>query len=609
MSEDKAALEQGPIDLAREAEFALGDMLVRPATREIVISGAPRSLQPRVMQVFVALARRGGAVLARDDLVRECWEGLSVSEDAINRCISQLRRLSEQTEGRAFTIETVARVGYRLLAAEPPEPSAAPEAELSIVVIPFANTSPDKDQEYFSDGLSEDLINQLAQIDRLRVVGRTSSFALKGRTDDLRTIGQKLGVTHVLEGSVRKSGNRVRITAQLIDGKAGDHVWAGRYDRDLSDIFALQDEISQAIITALKLKLLPEEKKSIENHGTDNPEAYDKYLRARALYYQSGSAELLRAIEIFREALALDPDFALAWYGLYMASMTTLMWIPKDAARKEMAEANVHVLELAPDAWWTHALRTQQFIMERKWTEADAAAKAALAAASASDVDAAHACASFQWTVGCCKETIEHLERARRADPLSLVASGFLQLALDDAGRPDDAQVEYERSKDLAGDHGLWDWAAVTRLWRRKGADPSAIKAQYGVFLRNQSRPMALHRVLLDRLDDMNSARVAIRQAFEDPANQDSLRMAEIVCCADHFGDKDLALAALRRTFLELNGISYSMLWYPSEIGFRTDPRFKMLIRDLGIYGYWRTSGKWGDFARAKGDDDFEIIK
>ncbi len=370
-------MEQGPIDLAREAEFALGDMLVRPAMLEIVVKGRPKTLQHRVMQVLVALARRDSAVLARDDLVRECWEGLSVSEDAINRCISQLRRLSEQTEGRAFAIETVARVGYRLIAAEtaikPEDSSAALQAELSIVVIPFANTSPDKDQEYFSDGLSEDLINQLAQIDRLRVVGRTSSFALKGRTDDLRTIGQKLGVTHVLEGSVRKSGNRVRITAQLIDSATNGQVWAGRYDRDVSDIFALQDEISQAIITALKLKLLPEEKKSIENHGTDNLDAYDKYLRARALTNQMGAANLKRAIELYRQALALDPSFRWAMGGLVQALSNYAAAAPEYRAEtlKEMNTVYEREVAIETRRWVSLSTRAMQLQIRRDYWGAE----------------------------------------------------------------------------------------------------------------------------------------------------------------------------------------------------------------------------------------------
>ena len=148
-------------------------------------------------------------------------------------------------------------------------------------MLPFANMSGDPEQEYFSDGISEDIITDLSKVSALWVAARNTAFTFKGKHVDVPQVARQLKVSHVLEGSVRKAGGRVRITAQLIDGATGGHVWAERYDRDLNDIFALQDEISQAIVAALKLKLLPEEKKAIEQRGTTNPEAYKLYLMAR----------------------------------------------------------------------------------------------------------------------------------------------------------------------------------------------------------------------------------------------------------------------------------------------------------------------------------------
>ena len=154
-------------------------------------------------------------------------------------------------------------------------------APISICVLPFANMSGDPEQEYFSDGISEDIITDLSKVSALWVAARNTAFTFKGKHVDVPQVARQLKVSHVLEGSVRKAGGRVRITAQLIDGATGGHVWAERYDRDLNDIFALQDEISQAIVAALKLKLLPEEKKAIEQRGTTDPEAYKLYLMAR----------------------------------------------------------------------------------------------------------------------------------------------------------------------------------------------------------------------------------------------------------------------------------------------------------------------------------------
>src|SRR5262249_30968121 len=164
-------------------------------------------------------------------------------------------------------------------AATPVRPAAAPR--VTICVLPFANMSGDREQEYFSDGISEDIITDLSKVSALAVVSRNTAFTFKGKNVDVAQITKQLKVSYVLEGSVRKAGGRVRITAQLIEAATDNHVWAERYDRDLSDIFALQDEISEAIVKALKLRLLPEEKKAIEQRGTSNPEAYNLYLMAR----------------------------------------------------------------------------------------------------------------------------------------------------------------------------------------------------------------------------------------------------------------------------------------------------------------------------------------
>ena len=176
--------------------------------------------------------------------------------------------------------------------------------------------SGDLEQEYFSDGISEDIITDLSKVSALAVVSRNTAFTFKGKHVDLPQVAKQLKVTHVLEGSVRRAGGRVRITAQLIEASSDNHLWAERYDRDLNDIFALQDEISEAIVKALKLKLLPEEKKAIEQRGTTNLQAYNLYLMARQ-HYASGQLSDIRksdtVIRLSRAAIDLDPDYARAW--------------------------------------------------------------------------------------------------------------------------------------------------------------------------------------------------------------------------------------------------------------------------------------------------------
>jgi adenylate cyclase len=200
--------------------------------------------------------------------------------------------------------------------ATPAPPATGGAARLAICVLPFANMSGDPEQEYFSDGISEDIITDLSKVSSLVVASRNSAFMYKGTKVDVPKVARELKVSHVLEGSVRRAGGRVRITAQLVDGSSNDSVWAERYDRDLNDIFALQDEISQAIVKALKLKLLPEEKKAIEQRGTDNVEAYNLYLMARQTYITGNTADDRAASAIIRlcsRATEIDPDYARAW--------------------------------------------------------------------------------------------------------------------------------------------------------------------------------------------------------------------------------------------------------------------------------------------------------
>jgi adenylate cyclase len=194
--------------------------------------------------------------------------------------------------------------------------------DVSICVLPFQNMSGDVEQEYFSDGISEDITTDLSKVSALEVIARNTAFTFKSQSVNVCEVAKKLGVSHVLEGSVRKVGNQVRITAQLIDGRSGGHVWADRFDRDLTDIFTIQDEISKAIVRALKLKLLPEEKKAIEQRGTNNAEAYNLYLLARQYWVSGNHGDARREERVMRicsKAVEIDPYYAEAWALLAMA--------------------------------------------------------------------------------------------------------------------------------------------------------------------------------------------------------------------------------------------------------------------------------------------------
>ena len=220
---------------------------------------------------------------------------------------------------------------------------------ISICVLPFVNLSDDSEQEYFSDGITEDIITDLSKISALEVVARNSAFTLKGKVIDAKEVARTMEVSHVLEGSVRKAGSRLRISAQLVAGETGRHLWAERYDRDLTDIFAIQDEISHAIVDALELKLRPQEKKAIEQRGTSNAEAYRFYLMARQQWIGGTFGDVKRDEAIARicqQAVQLDPNYAEAWGLMAIAQAELRFWHGKEANALPAAE---HALSIRPD--------------------------------------------------------------------------------------------------------------------------------------------------------------------------------------------------------------------------------------------------------------------
>ena len=231
---------------------------------------------------------------------------------------------------------------------------------VSVCVLPFANMSGDPEQEYFSDGISEDIITDLSKVSALWVAARNTAFTFKGKHVDVPQVARQLKVSHVLEGSVRKAGGRVRITAQLVDGATGGHVWAERYDRDLNDIFALQDEISQAIVAALKLKLLPEEKKAIEQRGTTDPEAYKLYLMARQYYITGNFGNVRRSeaiIRLCRRAIEIDPNYARPWAMMAGAQINLRFFFGREG--DDGLAAAERAIELDPNLAEAHAAKSQ----------------------------------------------------------------------------------------------------------------------------------------------------------------------------------------------------------------------------------------------------------
>ncbi len=256
--------------------------------------------------------------------------------------------------------------------------TAKPRITASICVLPFVNMSGEPEQEYFSDGISEDITTDLSKVSALEVVARNTAFSFKGQNPNVQEVAKQLAVSHVLEGSVRKAGGRIRINAQLIDGVTGKHLWADRYDRDLTDIFEIQDEISKAIVDALKVKLLPQEKTAIENRGTSSVDAYNLYLMARQQWINGSVGDLRRdesIIRLCRQATALDPEYARAWALMALAQVELRFVHGQDEDALAAAERALEIDPALPEA---HCIRARYLEEDGKADEAEKQIRTAL---------------------------------------------------------------------------------------------------------------------------------------------------------------------------------------------------------------------------------------
>jgi len=317
-----------------------------------------------------AMAEPGGVIVSKTVRDQVAGKGDFAFDDLGEHAVKNIER-----PVHVFALRAPANVDAELPASAVPPPQRP--QRLAICVLPFANMSGDPEQEYFSDGVTEDIITDLSKVSALSVVSRNSAFTYKGRHTEIAQVARALKVTHVLEGSVRKSGNRVRITAQLIEGATDSHLWAERYDRDLNDIFALQDEISEAIVGALKLKLLPAEKKAIEQRSTTNPEAYKLYLMARQYNATGNSRHRDIAIRLSRRAVEIDPTYARAWALLALCQSNKRL---VDAGTGDDGwEAAERALSLQPDLAEAHAAKGRILGDQGRYDEAIVEHRAAMA--------------------------------------------------------------------------------------------------------------------------------------------------------------------------------------------------------------------------------------
>jgi len=322
----------------------------------------------------------------------------------------------------------------------------------SIAVLPFANMSANPQDEYFSDGMTEEIINALTKIEGLNVVSRTSVFALKGKDQDVRTTGEQLAVSSVLEGSVRRSGSTLRVTAQLVDTSDGYHLWSERYDRELEDVFAIQDEIAENIVSVLRVMLSDEEKRAIAKVPTVDVEAYDYYLRGRQYFHQTRKKSLQYAREMFARAIEVDPNFALAYAGIADCSSLLHMYYPSQEVTLGQADsASQKALELDTESAEAHAARGFALWQMKRGDEAEKEFEKAIEL-DPRQFEAHYFYARQSFAQGDLDKAARLFERASKVRD-DYQAAFFAAQSLAAMAREDEARAAYRRALQIVRDH------------------------------------------------------------------------------------------------------------------------------------------------------------
>ncbi len=460
-------------------QYVFDNQTLDTERRELLRGGAPISVQPQVFDLLVHLVQNRDRVVSKEDLIALVWGGRTVSDSTFTSRINAARTAIGDSGRHQKLIRTISRKGLRFVGAvHGPSNSVRPDNRLAekslerspsalplpdrpaIAVLPFNNMSGEREQEYFSDGISEDIITALSKLRWFFVIARNSSFTYKGKAVHMKQIGEELGVRYVLEGSVRKSGDRVRITAQLNDVATGSHIWAERYDRDLADVFAVQDEITEAIVAAIEPQLYAAEDFRARRKPPNNLDAWDLVMRALSHYWRVTRQDNMVAQALLEKAIAIDPN-----YGQALSLLATSHMF------------GVHL-------GWAD-IRSAAPIAER----------AALAAVEADSEDpwAHNALGSVYFSTRRLDDSLAEFELALQLNPNFSLAQGYYGLALSYCGRWQEAHE------------------AAQRAIRLSPRDPSSAiyygVAAYAQFVgRNYQEAIALAREAIRQRGDLTGA-------------------------------------------------------------------------------------------------------
>jgi len=483
--------------------------------------------------------------------------GIAVSQSVRDHVGKRLDLdFEDMGERRLKNIEAPIRV-YSISVERPSGDVAASvgQERPSIAVLPFVNMSGDPEQEYFSDGITEDIITDLSKVSGLFVVARNTAFTYKGKHVDVQEVAKRFGVNFILEGSVRKAGARVRVTGQLINGKDNGHVWADRYDRDLTDIFAIQDEITHAIVEQLKVKLLPQEKKSIGQTPTGNVEAYTYYLRGRQFLHRHSKSYYQLARRMFAKAVELDPAYARAYAGIADCDSFLFLHYSAPVEIKGIFETSAKALALESGLAEAHASQALALSLEQRYEEAMA-----------------------------------EFEKAIALDPNSFEGHYFYARACFAQGKFERAAALFERAAEIKPDD-YQSLCLLIQIYHSLGRDPDAQDAARRGIERAEceltlhpenSRAAYLGAKALVTLGQSDRAKEWLNRSIAiDP--EDLLTQYNVACAYTALGDTEAAFDLLERLLPNANHETKAWIKYDSDFDpLRDHPRYQKVLELIG---------------------------
>jgi TolB-like protein/tetratricopeptide (TPR) repeat protein len=563
--------------------YRFGEFSLEVANRQLLQKGRSIVVRPKVFETLLFLVERHGHLVAKDDLLSGVWAETNVSDAVLTHCITEVRQALRDDPRNPRFLKTVPKAGYRFIADVEADEAAAPRPPTAIAVLPFVNISGDPENEYFCDGLSEELINGLTKIAALRVVAHSSSFAFKGRDTDVREIGRQLNVGSIVEGSVRKAGDRLRISAQLINATDGYHKWGEQYDRRIEDVFAIQGEIAAAILGHLKVELL--ESRSMGRRPAASIEAYRLFLKGRGFWHRRFGGMLQKAMECFEQAIARDPKFAPAYTGLADCFTTLGVWAfaPAQSVFPKARDLASRALDLDDQLAEAHAtLAFVDTMYDWGWEAADRQFALAIT------LNPGHALTRM-WNghylsiVGRMDEAIAEMRVAQDLDPLSPVVSanlGWTFLLAHDQNRA----IE-ELRRVLSIDHGSgiahfylgYAYAAVGRLREAIGSFRKTVEATGGMPWLTES---------IAWIQGLSGNREVARRALGDAEGrmqQGYVPSSALAMIHLGLGHDDAVLEWLERGLAERDALMVWIKFMPCFDHLHRHPRFQALLRGIGV--------------------------